>query len=522
MSAPRRPGRPCRPRTRLRAPEHRLSRLRALEHRLARLRALEHRLARLRALGLGLALLAAGASVAAVTGAAPAPGRGAAAEADSLLTLARRASAADRHDDAIAAYERAERLVPDREAEIAAEAAYQYAWAGRLGRAERAFDRALAARPDDYDLRLGRLLVVNWMGDHLEAARGYRALAVERPGRPAPRVGLASALRWQGRADRARRAVDRALDLDPEDRDARALRADLDRARRPVAGVFYDGSEDSDHYRLNGAWVEAAFHPHLQWELAPFVNPLFIRRPDAPDIDETWAGATVAAQPADRWAFRARGAALLDRPAGATYLPLTGSATLTAILTDRLRAGVSAERFAVVSYRTWPEKIPGHAAGAFLEGRPDWRSRVRVSADRAAYRPVAGYPRNRRWNLAAAGSREVWSPARVRLGASLRWIDFERDLDNGTWTPRRFRAAAATAEWDWGTRGRWSVNGGLELGPAREAEGRTTVFAAWRVGLFRALGPVLIDATVGHSEGNVETGTGYDRSYAHLGLRRRL
>jgi hypothetical protein len=201
---------------------------------------------------------------------------------------------------------------------------------------------------------------------------------------------------------------------------------------------------------------------------------------------------------------------------------VTGDGSAAWRLSDRADAGVSAARFAVVSYRTWPEKITGEAGGGFLEVRPSWRSAVRLDADRARYAPVAGFAANHRWNARLTASREVWAPARLRVGLSGRYLDFQRDQDDGTWTPRRFRAGAATAGWSYGPRDRWSLGGSAELGAAREGTGGTTLYAAWRLGAWRSLGPVAIELTAGHSEGNVETGNGYDRSYAHLGVRRRF
>jgi tetratricopeptide (TPR) repeat protein len=443
------------------------------------------------------------------------------ADPDSLLALGREAAAAGRTGDAIRAYEAAERS-PARRSRARAALAYQYAWAGRLGAARSAFSDALREHPADYDLRMGALLVRNWMGNHLAASRGYTALAAEFPGRPGPRVGRAKAFQYLGRRDLALAETRAALTLNPGDRDARDLAADLRRGLRPTAGAYYDGSEDSDHYRVNGGWFEATLHPHPQLSVAPFLNRIGIRRAGTDPIDETWVGLTAAGRPATRLGARARLAVLTDRPSGATYVPVTGDAGLGWRLSDRAELGLSASRFAVVSYRTWPEKITGETWGGYVAIRPQWRTTVRLDGDRALYAPVRGFAANHRWNLRLAASREVWAPARLHLGATGRYLDFEHDQDNGTWTPRRFRAGAATAAWSYGPRDRWSIGGSAELGAAREGTGRTTLYAAWRIVAWRVMGPLAVEITAGHSEGNVETGNGYDRSYAHLGVRRRF
>ncbi len=455
----------------------------------------------------------------------PASEAGAAA-ADSLVARARAAGREGRPHEAIRDFMRAARLDPYRHGEIQGELAYQLTWAGDLDRALHEFRRALSRDPENYDLRLGELLVVNWMGDHLAAARGYRALATAHPDRPEPPVGFGAARNWSGRRDLALEAAGDALALDPGNRDALALRDGVRRGLRPLGGIFYDWAEDSDHYQVNGLWAEAAVSPHPQVELVPFANRLGIRHPASADIDETWVGLTASWQPATRLAFRARTSVLADPGDDDAGRPFAGGISADATATDRVRGGVFTERFAAVSTRTLPEKITGVTAGAYVEVRPDWLSRVRIQGDHARYdavrAPAGSWPDNRRWNLSATASRQVWAPARLRLGALGRYLDFDRDLDNGIWTPHRFRAGAATVAWDWGARDVWSVNGGGEFGAAKEAGGETVAYFAYRVGLFRAVGSFLLDLSAGHSEGNVETGTGYDRSYLHAGIRRRF
>jgi hypothetical protein len=213
---------------------------------------------------------------------------------------------------------------------------------------------------------------------------------------------------------------------------------------------------------------------------------------------------------------------LTDPEDGSDHRPVTGTLSADWTAGDRGRFGAAFSRFAVVSFRTFPDKITGESYGAFFEGRPDWLTRIRLNADYARYASVGTFDRNHRWNVSVFASRQVWAPIRLRAGASGRYLDFERYQDNGIWTPDEFRALAGTLEWDWGSRGAWSLNGGAELGPARESGAETAVFAAWHLGLFRAVGPLLFDLSVGHSEGNVETWTGYDRTWVHAGVRRRL
>lgn len=451
-----------------------------------------------------------------------APGSGS-ARADSLIALAQRAGREGKPRLAITRYREAERAAPGRRDEIQGALAFQYAWAGDLERAGTAFDAALAADPGNYDLRMGRLLVTNWKGHHLAAWKGYAGLVMEYPERAGPLVGLAAAQNWAGRPDLARHSLAWSRKLDPRNADAARLESSIRNALRPDAGVFYDWSEDSDDYQVNGVWAEAGFSPHPQVRLVPFVNRLGIRQPLAPDVNETWLGLTVAARPATRLGFRGRLSVLADRTGGATYAPLTASTTLDWTLGDRARVSGSFERFAVVSFRTFPEKITGEVYGAAVQLRPDWLTRVDLAADMARYAPVAGFETNHRRQFRIAASRQVWAPIRLRLGASGRLLDFQKVQDNGIWTPNDFWVAAGLVEWNWGPRDGRSVSGGAEIGPAREAGGDVTFFASWHLAYSQSLGRGLgLEMSAGHSEGNVESWTGYDRSYAHAGFRIRF
>ncbi len=461
--------------------------------------------------------------------AAGAPARGADRETriaarptsvDSLIAVARAASGRDAHAAAIDAYELARSVAPAaRRTEIESGLAFQYAWAGRLGEARAAFGRARAADPGDVDLALGEALVRNWMGDHLAAWRGYEALTRSEPERAAPWVGLAAAQNWAGRADLARASAARALVLSPDDRDAAAVRRAVRDGLAPAGAVYYDGSEDSDRYRANAVWAEVSVHVHPQLEIVPFARLQSIRSPALAAHDDRWAGVTAAARPATRLGLRARFEAPVS---GTPGLPATGFAGADWTLSDRVRVGAGGERFAVVSARTDPERITGTGGGGWIELRPEWLTRVRVSTEVAHYDATGGFAANRRVGARLALSRQVWAPARLRAGLSAGYLDFRHDQDNGVWTPRDFRSGAATLEWNWGPRDRRTLSGELDLGPARERGGATVLYAVWRVGLFHAVGPVGVDLSVGHSEGNVETGRGYDRSYAHASIRRRF
>jgi len=441
---------------------------------------------------------------------------------DSLIVAGHEAGRADRHSDAIDAYESVIRLAPDRRADVSARLAFQYAWANRLQKSKREFAFARTHAPDDVDLQLGELLVTNWMGRHLEAWRGYNDLSRREPDDPAPLMGLATAQNWLGRPDLSLRTVQRVYEIEPDHRDARNLESSIRTGLRPVAGLFVDVSEDSDDYAVTSVVTEVAYSPHPLVRVVPSINRLAITRPGSDrarslDVVETWLAVTATARPVTRLGLWGRFALITNPEDGSDYGPLTSNVSAEWMVADPIRVAAFYDRFAVFSDVSLPDKITGEIAGLSLNVFPDPPTRVRVVMDWGKYSDE-----NSRRNAWLTASREVWDRARVRLGVAARYLDFDRWLPNGIWTPVDFRAGGVTLEADYGVRDVWSLNGSVELGSAKEDVAEGAMYATYRLGFFRSLGRWLLDASVGHSEGNVETGTGYERTYAHAGLRIRL
>jgi hypothetical protein len=360
------------------------------------------------------------------------------------------------------------------------------------------------------------------MGHHREAAEGYERLARQHPQDPRPLIGLATAQQWMGRNDLALETLEPVRAMDPGNADARGMEASIRGGLRPVAALYYDWSEDSDDYQVNSLWVEESFSVHPQVRLTPYVNVVGFRRPGSPAIDETWLGLIGWTSPATQVAFRGRVGWLLDQPGAAGYTPVTYELGAEVTADDRFRAGLFTTRFLSVSYAVLPEKITGHTGGGWVEGYPDYLTRVRFAADVGLYDDVAGFEENRHTNLWLTGSREVWAPARLRVGALARYLDFRITQNIGIWNPDSYWAAAGSVEWDYGARGSWSVNGAVEMGPGQEKGGDVSLYLAWRLGASKALGRWDLEASLGHSEGNVGTWTGYDRTWAHAGVRHRF
>jgi tetratricopeptide (TPR) repeat protein len=91
-------------------------------------------------------------------------------------------------------------------------------------------DRQIALSPNDMDIRAWRARVLTWSGKLSDAELEYREiLAVERND-PDNWMGLATVYLRQGRIEDAHKAADRAVELDANRADLRALRAQILRA----------------------------------------------------------------------------------------------------------------------------------------------------------------------------------------------------------------------------------------------------------------------------------------------------
>src|SRR5258708_34356778 len=92
-------------------------------------------------------------------------------------------------------------------------------------------DREIARAPQDMDIRAWRARVLMWSGKLPEAEHEYLEILAVVPNDPDNWMGLANVYSGEGRAANARKALDRAVELDPRPADLReAGRARLLRA----------------------------------------------------------------------------------------------------------------------------------------------------------------------------------------------------------------------------------------------------------------------------------------------------
>ena len=147
-----------------------------------------------------------------------------------------------------------------RDVEAGLARARSLAWSGRLKESERAY-AALGTGGENLESQKGIALVAAWRGDLSRSERLWRALTVKAPKDPEIWVGLAQVLRWTGRNEDARAALQRALLADPAHTDAREqmrwVRAELGPMTAPSGLAFWD----SDGNKSTLVSFAASFRP---------------------------------------------------------------------------------------------------------------------------------------------------------------------------------------------------------------------------------------------------------------------
>jgi Flp pilus assembly protein TadD len=129
---------------------------------------------------------------------------------------------AGRTDEALGHFREAERIRPD-EPEVHVGLGYTLLLLGRQDEAARSFERALRIEPR-HSVALNNLARIRFLeGDVSESARLYRATAAAKPDWAEGHRRLGIALLMQGETGPAQVELERALALDPSDREARSL-----------------------------------------------------------------------------------------------------------------------------------------------------------------------------------------------------------------------------------------------------------------------------------------------------------
>lgn len=367
---------------------------------------------------------------------------------------------AGRYPESIAAYRGwLVRHPDDREAVLAQ--ARTFAWWGKLAESVRLYD-SLSLLHADADARKGLALVAAWQGDLVRSERLWRDLARELPNDAEIWTGLAQVLRWRGQSFDARDALDRALTLDPNHRDARSQRRWLESELSPTLSGGVVGTGDSDDNAAQVYRIQAASQP---WRFAAL-------RLDAQHVRAQLSGIervaeTARAQLIMRLPWRAGG--WTGRvEAGANRRAIPGARTLAVgqlSLAGRLSRRMHAELRAVRSVldETVPLIDNGIRANS-VEG--DWetqlgdRFNLSASLGRSALHSDSGS------NTRSAGSLSLrWMMTRARSFAlTARSLQHHREATDGYFSPRRYTHVELSARTRIGRDLGWSFAGDAGAG----------------------------------------------------------
>ncbi len=119
--------------------------------------------------------------------------------AESVLRRAREAAAADRHEEAIRLYFKANRLDTTLSRELGKEIALQYTWSDKADSAIIWFESHLEIHPEDIEGMVGLARALSWADKNRESLKWYRHITRKYPGSFEARVGEARVLSWLDR-----------------------------------------------------------------------------------------------------------------------------------------------------------------------------------------------------------------------------------------------------------------------------------------------------------------------------------
>jgi tetratricopeptide (TPR) repeat protein len=347
-------------------------------------------------------------------------------------------------------------------------------WIRRFDESIARYNVALAVEPDDYNAALGRARVLSWAGRYKEARAGFEALCDRNPEDVDAQLGLARSFAWAGRLPQARTEYARVLEIDPGNVDARVglayldlwtgevgdaadqsrelsaehpdheevvkLGANVSRSAGAWWSVAVDQIDDTDDNRLQRFLVNGGLGLGKQVRLDLGYGHYDMSDPagDASidNVNATFSffpgkGQRVAAHVGYDWR---------EATTGATDGDMLGGLTYSRGHDKRWQFSAAAQRMAVRYSPTITDngitfdQLALRAGGAVGE-------RWRVSAGVGTADASDGNSRV----TADAGFLYRVPVRRVRLqvGYTLRFMDYDEDLDNGYFDPQSFVAHLA-------------------------------------------------------------------------------
>lgn len=343
----------------------------------------------------------------------------------------------DRLDEAVEAYRRALELEPD-DPDLHLELARTLSWQGETDLALAEYEKVLALRPGDLQARLGMARALSWDDRTGEAVALYREILADHPEQAEAHLGLGQVRSWQGMDREALEHLERAVELAPDDREARHLLHNLELEHRPTLEPHFRTSSDTDSNRLDTVGATVSF------DLEPQTRMRATWRNDS--AENRTMGLTGGAQTVElglrsrlspELAVRARGGVVTLRPGpSASSSQAVGGGGVTWSPTPRDTVAADYAHDVLVDT---PQLIGNSIAldeVTFAYGRrlPE-DNRLDVSYSRGTFSD-----RNTREAIGASFFHEFRREPSVRLGVVHRQVMYERRSFNGYFSPPRFNS----------------------------------------------------------------------------------
>lgn len=428
-----------------------------------------------------------------------------------LLALAQAWSGHTR--DALASYRRILDLNPnDTDAQFGE--ARMLAWLGRSTTAVHRYERLLAEHPEHRDARLGLAMLHNWRGDHELSASLFRPFTTNDPSLRDGWEGLAWAEHWNGRDDLALKTLEQQEQAGASSTAGKDLRAEIVSQWQRRVNSNFQFAEDSDHFQTESARLDfeipVQYRGHLRLGA---LRENFSKRGSA-DVRDTWVVFGADWRMHQRWSASLNSQIQAERPKDADYFRGQEDLNLAWLGGDRVRVDVGYSHLALFTYEAHPQRLLGDLLVGGLSLRPEHRTTVILSGDYASY----GDGNDRR-NLRARG-RYALFPRRPRTFIELggQALDYSHQRTAGLWTPNDYRAAYGRVDFEVNPGRIVTFVGSADGGWAKEKPGDFTPYLAYSGALVWRPRPVRIEARAGHSDGNLDTGRGYRRTFVALDI----
>lgn len=256
-----------------------------------------------------------------------------------------------RLDAAVREAERWQRLLPS-DQEVTLARAQFLSWAGRLDEALALYD-SLARAGEGFDGASaregakGRARVLAWRGDLDLSELRWRTYLSAHPEDVSAWVGLAQVLRWMGRPFAAREALDRAVALAPDDRDAREQMRWVRAETSPQVATSWVLADDSERNTLLVSEISGALALRGDLRLNASLRSKRVGSPAAAiDAESRSAAAQLQWQPAgSAWSVRGElGVVAFPELSASSEVAARFGARVAGRLGERWRAGVGLTR----------------------------------------------------------------------------------------------------------------------------------------------------------------------------------